>query len=250
MKNNIVYFEEIDSTNAEAKRMARAGAGHGLVVAAEKQTAGRGRRGRDWESPAGKNLYFSVLLRPEFLPETAPMLTLVMAYSAAKTITRNEGLAVQIKWPNDLVVSGKKICGILTEMNVAQAAIDYVVIGIGVNVNMTDFPEDLKEKATSLCLEKGKEIEREVLLEEIVQEFMEQYARFEEAEDLAFLQEEYNQMLVNKDREVKVLESDGEYQAHALGINQKGELIVKRDDGRVETVFAGEVSVRGIYGYV
>lgn len=250
MEYNVVYYEEIDSTNTQAKRMAKTGAEHGLIVTADKQSAGKGRRGRAWESPAGMNLYFSILLRPEFEPDKAPMLTLVMAYSVAKVIGAQEGLPVGIKWPNDLVLEKKKICGILTEMELSENQIADVVIGVGINVNTTEFPKELRDKATSLYLQKGCKVERESLLQQILKEFGQQYERFLEIQDLSFLKDAYNQMLINKGKEVLVLEPGHEYQAKALGVNEKGELLVKKNDGSVEAVFAGEVSVRGIYGYV
>lgn len=250
MKYNVVYHEEIDSTNIEARRLSKDSAQQGLVVVAEKQTAGKGRRGRSWESPAGTNLYFSLLLRPKFGAEKAPMLTLLMAYSVAKAIKDQEHLQVQIKWPNDLVLSQKKICGILTEMHLDGCQIEDVIIGVGINVNTIKFPEELQDKATSLYLESGIKMERETLLENILKEFDRQYTSFLETQDLSFVQEDYNQMLINREREVLVLEPGGAYQAKALGINEQGELLVKRNDGSVETVFAGEVSVRGVYGYV
>ena len=246
----IYYFDELDSTNTKIKELAKGGAEHGTVVVADKQTAGKGRRGRTWESPAGTNLYFSILLRPIFAAEKAPMLTLVMAYSTAKVIREHLHMSVEIKWPNDLVLSKKKICGILTEMTLKQTEIDFVVIGTGINVNLTEFPKELQDKATSLYLEKGELIERKELLEKVLEEFWRQYKVFEDVQDLSFLQKEYNEMLVNCGREVCVLEPGNEYAAKARGINQTGELLVMKEDGSETAVYAGEVSVRGVYGYV
>lgn len=250
MKSQIIFYKETDSTNIRINALAKEGAAEGTVVRADYQTDGKGRRGRSWESPAGTNLYFSILLRPDIKPEKAPMLTLVMAYSVAKAIEAAEELKVQIKWPNDLILSNKKVCGILTEMSLAEGGISHVVIGVGINVNMKEFPQELCEKATSLCLEKGQSVDREKLLQQILTEFTKQYKKFLEIQDLSFLQEEYNQMLVNKGSEVLVLEPGNEYQGTALGINQNGELLVKKENDEIEAVFAGEVSVRGIYGYV
>lgn len=249
MNLNVVRYEEIDSTNTQVRRLSIEGAGQGLVVTADKQTAGKGRRGRGWESPADENLYFSILLRPELLPEKAPMLTLLMAYSVAKVLQR-KGQLVHIKWPNDLVMSKKKICGILTEMNLQGSQVEDIIIGVGINVNTVTFPKELQDKATSLRIETGSEVEREELLGQILQEFQEQYVCFLKEQDLSFIQKEYNRMLINRNRQVMVLEPGKEYRAEALGINEIGELLVKKDDGSIETVFAGEVSVRGIYGYV
>lgn len=249
MNVNIVHYEEIDSTNTEARRLSLKGAEEGLVVTAKKQTAGKGRRGRSWESPADENLYFSILLRPKLAPEKAPMLTLLMAYSVAKALQK-KNINIEIKWPNDLVLSKKKICGILTEMNLAEGQVEDVIVGVGLNVNTMRFSEELDDKATSLTIELGRKLECGELLGWILEEFEERYHQFLEVQDLSFLQEDYNGMLINRNREVLVLEPGNEYQAEALGINELGELLVKKTDGRIEAVFAGEVSVRGIYGYV
>lgn len=249
MNVNIVHYEEIDSTNTEVRRLSLKGAEEGLVVTAKKQTAGKGRRGRSWESPADENLYFSILLRPKLAPEKAPMLTLLMAYSVAKALQK-KNINIEIKWPNDLVLSKKKICGILTEMNLAEGQVEDVIVGVGLNVNTMRFSEELDDKATSLTIELGRKLECGELLGWILEEFEERYHQFLEVQDLSFLQEDYNGMLINRNREVLVLEPGNEYQAEALGINELGELLVKKTDGRIEAVFAGEVSVRGIYGYV
>jgi BirA family biotin operon repressor/biotin-[acetyl-CoA-carboxylase] ligase len=245
----IIYYDEIDSTNIEVDRLAQKGAEHGMVVVAEQQSAGKGRRGRQWESPKGVNLYMSLLLRPEMEPQKAPMLTLVMAYSIAKAL-RGIGFAnTNIKWPNDLILGDKKVCGILTEMRLDGSDIDYIVVGVGVNVNTTVFPKELEDKATSLYLECGKRIEIETVQNSILTNFTEDYEKFLACGDLTFLCEAYNEMLINRGREVLVLEPNQEYQALALGINKSGELIVEMEDGSKKEVYAGEVSVRGIYGY-
>ena len=249
MNVNVVHYKEVDSTNAEARRLSVEGAESGLVVTAKKQTAGKGRRGRSWESPADENLYFSILLRPSLEPEKAPMLTLVMAYSVAKSLQK-EDIQVLIKWPNDLVCSGKKVCGILTEMNLSGMQVEDVIVGVGLNVNTMNFSAELEDKATSLRKETLRELECVDLLDLILKEFDKQYQRFLENQDLEFLQEDYNAMLINRDREVMVLEPGKEYLAKALGINKIGQLLVRKEDGSTEAVFAGEVPVRGIYGYV
>ena len=202
----IQYFEELDSTNKKIDELARDGAEHGTVIVADKQTAGKGRRGRTWESPAGTNLYFSILLRPEIEVEKAPMLTLIMAYSVAKVLQEEWKLEVSIKWPNDLVISGKKICGILTEMVLDESQIGHVVVGTGINVNVTEFPEELSDKATSLYLESKVIFDRKKLLDEVLKEFWKQYNKFLEVQDLSFMKEAYNEILVNRGREVLVLE--------------------------------------------
>lgn len=249
----VCVYETIDSTNAEVFRLAENGAVHGTVVTADMQTAGRGRRGRSWDSPPGDNLYFSLLLRPDIAPDKAPMLTLVMAVAAARAIGQMTGLEAGIKWPNDLVMNKKKVCGILTEMRMLQSKIDHVIIGVGINVRDRVFTEELQDKATSLeavCGDNGKIISREQLLALILEGFEDLYEAFVVAGNLTPLLDTYNQMLINKDREVTVLDPQGAYNAVARGITATGGLVVELPDGTSREVFAGEVSVRGIYGYV
>lgn len=248
--NTVYSYEEIDSTNAEAMRLAKDGEKHGTLVTAKKQYAGRGRRGRTWESEDADNIYMSLLLRPKFSAEKAPMLTLVMAYSVAKVLREREGLEVKIKWPNDLVIGKKKICGILTEMKMEERAISSVIIGVGMNVNVENFPKELRDKATSLKKEAGREFCCTDLIAKIMESFEENYNRFAETEDVSFMQDEYNEMLVNCGKQVRILEPNNEYEAFALGINEEGELLVEKEDGKIERVFSGEVSVRGMYEYV
>ena len=251
------FYACTGSTNVEAKRLAEEGAPHGTLVTADMQTAGRGRRGRSWDSPSGTNIYFTILLKPEFAPDKASMLTLVIAHAIARVLRDRLGLAdaVGIKWPNDIVIHGKKVCGILTEMSVEQDYIQHVVIGVGINVRRQTFPAELAERAITLdeafteaC---GKEVlvNRSSLLAEIMQAFEEDYAQFTETCSLERLMPSYNALLVNRDREVCVLDPAGEYRGTAEGITPMGELIVRLPDGSRRTVYAGEVSVRGVYGY-
>lgn len=246
----VFVYDEIDSTNIRAKQLAKEGAPHGTLVVADRQCAGKGRRGRSWESPKGCGIYMSVLLRPEFAPDKASMLTLVMAYSVQKALKNFTGLEMQIKWPNDLVIHGKKVVGILTEMSVENGGIEDVVIGVGINVNMETFPEELLDKATSLYLECGHRVERRPIVEEIMKQFQQDYDDFLVTEDLSWLRERYNACLVNCGQEVVIHEEKTPYRAQALGINDVGELLVRLEDGTVQAVYAGEVSVRGVYGYV
>lgn len=239
-----------DSTNIQEKQLGETGALHGTLVVADKQNAGRGRRGRSWESPQGCSIYMSILLRPDFMPDKAPMLTLVMAYSVEKALKNCTGLNVQIKWPNDLIINGKKVVGILTEMSTEIDYINHVVIGVGINVNMESFPMEIEEKATSLRIEAGCMIQRSQIIAEIMRQFEQDYEKFLETEDLSWLKDDYNTCLVNRGRDVVIHGAEGSYGAQALGINDTGELLVRREDGSEEAVYAGEVSVRGVYGYV
>lgn len=244
-------FEEVvDSTNIRAKELGEKGAPHGTLVVAEQQTAGKGRRGRSWVSPPGSSIYMTLLLKPEVEPSRAPMLTLLMAYAIADAFRGEKNLDVQIKWPNDLVLNKKKICGILTEMSAEVGYVHYVVIGVGINVNTERFQEEISQTATSLRIEEGVKFQRAELIAAIMQKFEMYYEKFCASGNLSDIMDGYNAILVNKDREVRVLEPGNEYNAKALGINETGELIVEKEDGSRTEIFSGEVSVRGIYGYV
>ena len=245
----VVYYPETDSTNIRIRHLGDEGAPHGTLAVADRQTAGRGRRGRAWESPGGSCIYMSILLRPELTPEKAPMLTLVMACSVAEGIMDCADVKVQIKWPNDIIVSGKKLVGILTEMSTKVDYINHVTVGVGINVNVQSFPEEI-QTATSLLSETGKRVKRAPVIAAVMRHFEEDYKIFMQTEDMSGLMEKYSGLLINRGREVLILEKDSEYKAFAEGINQKGELVVRREDGTVEKICAGEVSVRGVYGYV
>ncbi|MDY3920411.1 MAG: biotin--[acetyl-CoA-carboxylase] ligase [Candidatus Limivivens sp.] len=242
-------LETVDSTNNYAKKLAEEGAPHGTLVLAERQEAGKGRRGRVWQTPKGTAIAMTILLRPDIRPEKASMLTLVMGLAVAKACREILELETQIKWPNDVVIRGKKICGILTEMSAEMLEIHYLVIGTGINVNMTEFPEELKTTATSLRLETGREVDRAKLAAVCMKHFENAYEIFRKTGDLSGLKAEYESMLVNRNQKVCVLEPGHEYTGTALGINDQGELLVETETG-IRAVYAGEVSVRGVYGYV
>ena len=245
----VVYYPETDSTNIRIRHLGDEGAPHGTLAVADRQAAGRGRRGRTWESPGGSCIYMSILLRPDLAPEKAPMLTLVMACGVAEGIMDCADVKVQIKWPNDIIFSGKKLAGILTEMSTQVDYINHVTVGVGINVNVQNFPEEI-QTATSLLSETGTQTKRAPVIAAVMKHFEENYKIFMQTEDMSGLMEKYSSLLVNQGREVLILEKDAEYKAYAEGINQKGELVVRREDGTVENICAGEVSVRGVYGYV
>lgn len=178
------------------------------------------------------------------------MLTLVMGMAVTRAINELFGLDCKIKWPNDVVLNGKKICGILTEMSADADGIKYVIIGCGINVNMTEFPKELQDKALSLRMIIGREVSREEVICYSMKYLEEYYSVFKETEDMSRLMKEYNRMLVSTGCEVCILEKGGEYRGISEGINEAGELLVRKEDGSLVCVYAGEVSVRGIYGYV
>ena len=242
------FARETDSTNLWIKRLAKEGAPEGTLALAEFQSAGRGRLGRSWEVPEGTSVMMSILLRPKFEPQYAPTLTLVMGMAVAKAV-KKLGFDVSIKWPNDVVVSHKKICRILTEMGVRDGKIDYAVIGVGINVNIREFPEEMADKATSLYLESGREFDRSQLPGLVMEAFEEYYEKFAATCDLRGLKEEYESILANYNQPVRVLAKEP-YEGVARGITDGGELLVEKTDGTIVAVSAGEVSVRGLYSYV
>ena len=247
--SRLIVFDSIDSTNLEAKRRAEAGEEEGLLVTSDRQISGRGRRGRGWDSPPGTGIFMSLLLRPAIQPVNASMITLVMALAVRKAINKLSGLEAVIKWPNDIVCEGKKVCGILTEMSLQEDYISHIVIGAGINVNNESFPKEIEATASSLKLLGAQNVRRSELIAEILNSFELYYDKFLETEDLRGLKEEYNSYLVNAGRQVKVIAASGDITGIAKGIDDRGELIVETGDGSVH-VNSGEVSVRGIYGYV
>lgn len=251
----VYYFDVTGSTNTDAKRFAEEGAPHGTIVVADIQNAGKGRRGRSWQTLSGTALSFTIVLRPDFAPDKASMLTLVMALSVAEAVDEEAGTFAMIKWPNDIVLNKKKICGMLTEMTMTPEMdeIQYIVVGAGINVNIgsvEDFQEEIRQTATSLKIETGRQINRAVLLEKVLDRFEKNYEVFLETLDLSNLQKEYQEHLQGVGSEVRVLDPAGEYTGISRGINSKGELIVEKENGERVQVYAGEVSVRGLYGYV
>ena len=236
------YYRTLDSTNNEAKKQAQTHCPEGTVISAGRQTAGRGRRGHDWETPQDEAVATSMILYPDIPPEHLPGLTLLAAVAVRRAISGLYGLEGQIKWPNDIVVNGKKLVGILTEMSAQVDYINHVTVGVGINVNTTEFPEEISRTATSLRLAP--------IIASIMERLEANYETFLRTEDLTGLMDRYSSMLVNRGREVKVIGVKETYRAHALGITPEGELVVRREDGREEKINAGEVSVRGVYGYV
>ena len=246
----ILYFDSIDSTNTKAQELAEKGYPSGTLVVADKQIAGKGRRGRNWESPSGCGIFMTLMLKPDINPNNASMLTLVSALAVAKALADITGKDAKIKWPNDIVIDGRKVCGILTEMSAQFDYINNIVIGIGINVNNSSFPEEISATASSLrLLSGGKKYRRAEIIEKIMEYFEKYYSIFLETEDLSALVNEYDAMLVNMKKQVKVLDPKEPYEVKAMGITKTGELIVDTWESR-KLVSSGEVSVRGIYGYV
>lgn len=246
----VLYFDTIDSTNTKAQELAEKGYQSGTLVVADKQESGKGRRGRSWVSPSGTGIFMTLMIKPNINPNNASMLTLVAALAVAKAITSVTGEEALIKWPNDIVVNGKKVCGILTEMNAQFDYINHIVVGIGINVHNESFPEEISQMASSLMIEAGgKRFHRAQIIAETMSYFEQYYDTFLKTQDLSALVREYDKLLVNRNKSVRVLDPKEPFDGKAMGITSKGELIVDTWESR-KLVSSGEVSVRGIYGYV
>lgn len=246
----VLYFDTIDSTNTKAQELAEKGYQSGTLVVADKQESGKGRRGRSWVSPSGTGIFMTLMIKPDINPNNASMLTLVAALAVAKAITSVTGEEALIKWPNDIVVNGKKVCGILTEMNAQFDYINHIVVGIGINVHNESFPEEISQMASSLMIEAGgKRFHRAQIIAETMSYFEQYYDIFLKTQDLSALVREYDELLVNRNKSVRVLDPKEPFDGKAMGITPKGELIVDTWESR-KLVSSGEVSVRGIYGYV
>lgn len=246
----VLYFDTIDSTNTKAQELAEKGYPSGTLVVADKQESGKGRRGRSWVSPSGTGIFMTLMIKPDINPNNASMLTLVAALAVAKAITSVTGEEALIKWPNDIVVNGKKVCGILTEMNAQFDYINHIVVGIGINVHNESFPEEISQMASSLMIEAGgKRFHRAQIIAETMSYFEQYYDTFLKTQDLSALVREYDELLVNRNKSVRVLDPKEPFDGKAMGITPKGELIVDTWESR-KLVSSGEVSVRGIYGYV
>lgn len=241
-------FDTLDSSNDYGKELAKQQSVHGTLIVTDSQTAGKGRRGRTWQSPKKSSIYMSLCLEPKLQTDHVAGLTLVMALAVTEAVRKVTGCEPKIKWPNDIVLNGKKICGILTEMILKEESY-AVIIGVGINVNTDSFPEEIKNTATSLKLETGKELPREPLIAAVMKYFELFYEQYEETSDLTLLKERYEDLLENKDREVRVLDPQKPYTGVAKGITPAGNLVVICEDGTEKEVSSGEVSVRGLYGY-
>ncbi|MCK8059548.1 MULTISPECIES: biotin--[acetyl-CoA-carboxylase] ligase [unclassified Fusibacter] len=237
-----LFFESIPSTNSYLK--ANSDQMDTAIVVANEQTAGRGRLGRTWVSTPGVGLWQSILLRPSIRPAGASMLTQVAAVAMLEAIEEVLALKVKIKWPNDLLIGEKKVCGILTEMSAELSAVQYVVIGIGLNVNQETFADEISAIATSLRIETGIEVSRFDLLRAFLNRFEAHYAQFLKDLSLKSVVKLINERSVLVSREINVILGEFTRTALAKEINEFGELIITENDGTETTLYYGEVSVR------
>lgn len=241
--NEIYYFNEVESTNDEIRKLGENGYKEGVIVIAETQTNGKGRRGRAWTSPKYSGIWMSMLLTPEIAPIEAPRLTLVAGLCMCKAIRDLTGLSALIKWPNDILINGKKVCGILTEMSAEIESVNYIILGIGVNVNNNEFPEELKDIASSLKIEGNINYQRKKIIKCFLEYFEKYYFNFIKDNNFSAFVDEYKKYSATLGKEVTVIGREN-FNAEAIDINDDGELVVKKEDGSILTVFSGEVSVR------
>ena len=236
------YFAEISSTNTYARRLAEQGAKDGELIIADSQTDGRGRLGRHWVSPPNMNLYLSFILRPKLPPARAPQITLMAAVALADTLRSFLPVPPAIKWPNDITVDGKKLAGILTEMNCGDDAVDFVILGIGVNVNYPSdlMPDEIRQRATSVLAERQSTISREDLLWRLIRDLDRCYGELEE-NGFAALASRWEAYFGWRGQRVRIEILDQVLFGTARGIDHDGALLLEDDRGRLHRVIAGDV---------
>jgi BirA family biotin operon repressor/biotin-[acetyl-CoA-carboxylase] ligase len=256
---DIIYLATVDSTNDYAKKIAAENEKEGAVIIAGDQTKGRGRLGRHWSSGEHKGVWMSVILKPDIPSERIQIITLAAAVAVVKTIKNLYGIETGIKWPNDIILDGKKVCGILTEMNCEADRINYIVVGIGLNVCMekADFPKGYREKATSLLIYSNKNKDKHKLMQKfarseiikrILVELEDAYIKLNKNE-IAGIIKEWKNFSVTLGREVKVISRNSEFSCIAKDISEDGKLVVECPNGSVKYISSGEVSVRNLMGY-
>ena len=243
-KRGIVYFSETDSTNIRAKVIANDGAHEGTVVVAEKQTHGRGRRGRRWFSPPDDGIYTSIILRPLLPPNEAPKLTLLASVAVAEALISMTSLDVNIKWPNDILINGRKIAGILTEISTEMDRIDYVVIGVGLNVNTLceSFPSDIRDRATSILMETGKPFPRIALLRAYL-EWLEIYYETFKTKGFQPVMNRWKNLADIIGRRISVDMIDRVSTGEVLDVDKNGFLILRNNKGAIERIISGDVTL-------
>ncbi|AZK47204.1 biotin--[acetyl-CoA-carboxylase] ligase [Paenibacillus lentus] len=239
-------LEVTTSTQEEVRLLAELGAAEGTLVIAEEQTIGRGRQGRRWHSPAGKGVWMSLLLRPPLPLTRAPQLTLLSAVAVCRAIRAVTGVEVGIKWPNDLLVHGRKICGILLESIGEDEMIRYCIAGVGIDANLepSDLPPELRTIATSLQIESGRKVDRVVLIGAVIAELEKFYELYLE-EGFAPIGHLWEALSVTTGQDITVKTAQGEVRGRAMGLDENGGLLVMQEDHRLTTIFSGEVQIDG-----
>ena len=241
----LIILKSTDSTNNEIKKIAALGEESGTVVTAETQTSGRGRFGRQWSSDKG-GLYFSILLRTDLPPSNIAAITLAAGYAVCLAVREYTGLDARIKWPNDIIVENRKICGILTEIAAQSDSIDYIIIGIGININNTEFPDEIKHKASSIHLETNKNSDKSdffrtvlIYLDKVISSFLISIS----IDDMS----SFKRICATIGREVSVKRGENVLKGIARDITPFGELVIETEDSQKITISSGEVTVQGIY---
>jgi BirA family transcriptional regulator, biotin operon repressor / biotin---[acetyl-CoA-carboxylase] ligase len=239
---DVRVFRETNSTNDVVEKLARDGVREGVVVYAESQSKGRGRMGRKWISPPQKGLWFSVLLRPQMRPQAVTQIIVAAAAALSRSIRRVSGVAVQIKWPNDILIEGRKVAGILTELNAEVDRVKYVILGIGVDVNLVDddLPEELKSVATSVRIASGQKVDRPALAAAILEELDLDYDRLNRGEFKA-VAEEWETQCVTLGHDVAITVGDREIRGRAESLDDDGALMVRSAHGTLERIIGGDV---------
>jgi BirA family biotin operon repressor/biotin-[acetyl-CoA-carboxylase] ligase len=240
--SKVFFFETIDSTNTFSKSLSQEKAPHGTVIVADEQTAGRGRLQRNWSSVKGENLLFSLILYPDFDHEKISLLPFAGALAVSDAIDSITGLSATCKWPNDVLLNGRKVCGMLLESLLENSSLRKVIFGIGVNVNQTEFPDELKDKATSLKIESGGDIDRIRLLHALLEELENRYEQLSKFPSRQLLHDwKMKALLFGK--KITVMESEFCFEATAIDVADDGSLIIQTEDGQKKKIFAGDVSL-------
>jgi BirA family biotin operon repressor/biotin-[acetyl-CoA-carboxylase] ligase len=243
-KGDIVYLPETDSTNTRAKDMAARGAPEGTLIVAEKQTGGRGRRGRSWFSPPSDGIYASLILRPIMSPGEAPRITLMTSVAVAEALLSLTQLKVRIRWPNDILVNGKKIAGILTEISTEMDGVDYIVVGLGLNVNTPSesFPEEISGGATSILMETGKQFPRAPLVRAYL-EWYEKYYEMFKKDGFGSIMRRWKELADIVGQQVTVSVIDKKYIGEVVDVDGDGVLILKDNNRDTHRIFSGDVTL-------
>lgn len=239
----ILLYETLDSTNSQARNLASLGAAEGVCVVARQQTSGRGRLGRHWSSPAGLGLYCSIILRPKVELPRAVFITLAAAIAVAETLIQDFHTAADIKYPNDILVNGKKICGILVESSITETRLEYAILGIGVNVAQPSFPDELKSLATSLRLASNIDITPDSFLEPLLVRLSRWYQQ--SLIDSSLIIDRWQALSsYARDAKIRVIANDSIIQGTTRGLNATGALRVELDDGQIREIVSGDISIR------
>lgn len=247
----IIHFDEIDSTNNYAKKIANDGCSHGTIIVSEKQTMGRGRVGREWKSYNNEGLWFTIVLRPDLEPENVQIVTLAASVAVVEGILETQGIVCGIKWPNDIILDDCKLGGILTELSAEPGHVNYVVVGIGININQDSntFEDEIKNRATSLKIHTGKHVSRVRVLESILTRFEDIYRIVLQGNAKEII-DKWSRYSVTLGKEVKIRFKNIEYNGLAQSVASDGKLIVKCNDGVIREISAGEIQIRGLLGYI